>query len=275
MADDNMAKLEGILAQFEVNIAEANDLTILYDYEIVIIADDSGSMMAPSQPRPGSPTRWDELKDTLGLIVELGSCFDDSGIDIYFLNRPKLEGVKSAYDSQFVEAFQRPPSGTTPLTETLSRVVKEEQGEKPTLLFILTDGVPNGGPQQFCSALRNMVQKRSTSKTVKVQIMACTGDDAAVGYLDDLDRQLTELDCTDDYYTERDQVLRSGRAPKFTRGDWCMKAMLGPVSQKFDAWDEGRRQNVPARAGALGTGVPAYSPPAGRANQCVESCTLQ
>merc|ERR1711879_353872 len=80
--------------------------------------------------------------------------------------------------------------------------------------------------------------KESTNTTFKVQIMACTGNDDEVAYLDDLDRELHEVDCTDDYYTEKAQVIRAGLTDKFSRGDWCMKAMLGPVSRKFDQWDE-------------------------------------
>ena len=74
---DKMAKLEGILRQFEISIAKANDLAVLEDYDIVIIADDSGSMGSSSVPpdqrvlRKKGPTRWDELKQTLILMVQL------------------------------------------------------------------------------------------------------------------------------------------------------------------------------------------------------------
>merc|ERR1712151_1316435 len=89
----------------------------------------------------------------------------------------------------------------------------------------------------FCRALRHVV----SAAKVRIQIMACTPEDEEIEWLNDLDAELGELDVTDDYYAERAQVLRSGRASRFTRGDWCMKAMLGPVSRKFDQWDEGDR----------------------------------
>merc|ERR1719215_430535 len=91
-------------------------------------------------------TRWDELKETVSLMIDLGLCFDQSGIDVYFLNRPPVQRVKSISSKAFVDSFASPPRGSTPLTETLARVVRECGGEKPVLLFILTDGVPNGGP---------------------------------------------------------------------------------------------------------------------------------
>ncbi len=42
----------------------------------------------------------------------------------------------------------------------------------------------------------------------------------------------------DDYISEKAQVLKHGLAPKFSRGDWIMKAMIGPIMHKFDQWDE-------------------------------------
>lgn len=106
------------------------------------------------------------------------------------------------------------------------------------LLFIMTDGEPNGGTGPFCKEIERIIGKGAGGK-VKVQIMACTDDDEAVGWMNDLDGKFTEVDVTDDYYSERAEVSKAGRVQKFTRGDWVIKAMLGPVSAKFDAWDEG------------------------------------
>lgn len=249
-----MAKLSAVLARFEISIAEANELVILQDYEIVIIADDSGSMRsnaAPANMRKiggQNPTRWDELKATVSEMVELATCFDESGIDVFFLNRQPLLGVKSSTDPGFVASFQAPPTGSTPLTETLQRVAARTAGERPVLLFILTDGEPNGGKAPFAQAVRNVTSKASASK-VRIQVMACTAEDDEIGWLNDLDHELKELDVTDDYFSEKQEVLRAGLAPKFTRGDWAMKAMLGPVSRKFDAWDErlGKHHHAPAQ----------------------------
>mmetsp|Transcript_61689 Transcript_61689/g.156103 ORF Transcript_61689/g.156103 Transcript_61689/m.156103 type:complete len:288 (-) Transcript_61689:199-1062(-) len=243
-----MHKLQAVLDRFEISIAEANDLVVLEDYDIVVIADDSGSMQNAAQPShmrtSGAPikTRWDELKETISEIIEIASCFNPAGIDVHFLNRPTLPQVKHANDARFHAAFASQPSGRTPLTETLQRVAGQVCTERGVLLFILTDGEPNGGKRPFSRTLKSLV----SSMKLRIQIMACTGDDEEVEWLNDLDCELTELDVTDDYHTERAQVLRTGLAKRFTRGDWCMKAMLGPVSQKFDRWDEGGKRSVKA-----------------------------
>lgn len=240
----DLTRLQGVLDRFEVTIAEANELAVLEDYKIVVIADDSGSMALGATPAEQRvlglppPTRWGELKETLSLIIDMGSCFDASGLDIFFLNRPKLTNVRSSRDASFVNAFNNPPKGGTPLTECLKKVSVTCGGEKPVLLFILTDGEPNGGPARFRQALRELVTKVSTMHTFKVQIMACTSDDQAIGWLNSVDREFSQVDVTDDYYSERVEVQRAGRVLRFTRGDWCLKAMLGPISSKFDEMDE-------------------------------------
>merc|ERR1711963_355187 len=128
--------------------------------------------------------------------------------------------------------FQAEPTGTTSLTEVLMQFVREVGGERPVLLFILTDGEPDDGRRSFISELERIVTKKSTRHTFKVQIMACTGDTEAIGYLNEIDQKFESVDVTDDYYSEREQILKTGRTAVFTRGDWCMKAMLGPISTK-------------------------------------------
>jgi len=236
----SMSKLESVLQRFEITIAQANDLVVLSDYEIVVIADDSGSMLNAAVPPNmrvlGQPvrTRWDEMRETIAEVVEIASCFDETGIDIHFLNRGPITNIKSNQDESFKKAFEDGPKGRTPLTETLQRLNKSVQHERKVLLFIFTDGEPNDGKEPFKRAIREILSGRK----VRIQIMACTAEDDEIGWLNGLDAELAELDLTDDYYAEREQVLSLGLAPKFTRGDWCMKAMLGPVSRKFDQWDE-------------------------------------
>jgi len=167
-----------------------------------------------------------------------------------------LKEVQSARDPALLEAFSTRPSGSTPLTECLQGVARAVEGERPVLLFIMTDGEPNGGAGPFCQEVSRIVKKKSTSQTIKIQIMACTDDDEAVGWLNDLDGRFTEVDVTDDYYSERAEVLSARKTGKFTRGDWLIKAMLGPISSKFDAWDEaagkgGRGGNPPSKACTL------------------------
>eukprot|EP00435_Cladocopium_sp_Y103_P012493 s1200_g3.t1 len=218
----------------------------------VLILDDSGSMMNSSKPagqrslfEAGGATRWDELKESAALLIDLACCFDRSGVDIFFLNNGLIDGRLtsfvhwSAQDERLRSVFDANRLGRTPLTEAVQTVAQHCKGERPILLIIFTDGEPNGGVKKFEKELKRLVTKKSTDMTVKVQIMACTADQDAVGYLNDIDEKFSKVDVTDDYYSEQHEVVvKARKRPQFTRGDWLMKALLGPISHKFDDWDE-------------------------------------
>jgi len=235
-------RLEAVLDRFEITIAEADDIQVLQDYEMVVIADDSGSMNNAAEQshhrKMGEEkrTRWHELVDTVSEIVEIASCFDEDGIDIYFLNREPAIAVKHSNDVAFVQAFEKRPTGTTPLSERLQAVAKKcsEEEERPVIIFILTDGEPDGGEDKFRPVVRSVVDAGKTH----IQIMACTSEEEEIGWLNRLDLGDRKVDVCDDYYSERREVLSVGLRKRFTRGDWCIKAMIGPISEKFDKWDE-------------------------------------
>lgn len=104
--------------------------------------------------------------------------------------------------------------------------------------MIFTDGKPNHGAQKFADTLRDILKKKTTKLTFRCQILPCTGNDDEIAWLKPLDKELTELDVTDDYLTEKEEAEAKPNAAPFTRGDWCMKAMLGAVLAKYDQLDE-------------------------------------
>eukprot|EP00428_Durinskia_dybowskii_P027857 CAMPEP_0170238620 /NCGR_PEP_ID=MMETSP0116_2-20130129/19066_1 /TAXON_ID=400756 /ORGANISM="Durinskia baltica, Strain CSIRO CS-38" /LENGTH=278 /DNA_ID=CAMNT_0010489435 /DNA_START=25 /DNA_END=861 /DNA_ORIENTATION=+ len=254
-------RLSGILRRFDVTIAEASDLVILSDYEIAIIVDDSTSMKSSADPvsqrvlgqKPR--TRWDEVKATASLLIEIANCFDSSGVDVFFLNRRAALGVKSERDATIVKAFADPPNGPTPLSDCLEQVAARMVGERPVLLFILTDGEPDGGRQTVIGSIRKLLKSDACKRQLRIQIMACTPDESEIAWMNEVDHEFSEVDVTDDYHAEKLEVEQAGRAKRFTRGDWCMKALLGMVSSKFDGWDEKRRITNLAKCNPLDTCV--------------------
>jgi hypothetical protein len=242
--------MEDVLEQYEVSIVEAAKLCKLKEYDLIVIADDSGSMNTKDAGDKGDMSRWSELGATLKLIVSLGCCFDEDGIDIYFLNREKITQVKSADDERLIAALEKDPRGTTPLTKTLAHVVRDREdavkatpalAEKPVLLLLFTDGVPDGNPrgsangaQKFGETLRGVLQGNTTQLKFHCQLFACTGQEKDIAWARKLDDDLKELDMCDDYITEKRYMDKTEAYTKFTRGDWCMKAMLGAIDPTFD-----------------------------------------
>ena len=72
-----------------------------------------------------------------------------------------------------------------------------------------------------------------------VSIVACTDDEASVGYLNNLDKTCPGVDVCDDYLSERREILAAqGSRYPFSFGDYVVKTLLGPIDPSFDRLDE-------------------------------------
>jgi len=218
----------------------AEHLRKLRDFEIVIVCDDSGSMM--TQVDGTQRTRWDELCSIVKLIIEIGVIFDSNGVDIYFLNRDSFHNVK---DPKVVEQiFKMPPSGYTPLVPVLNRIFESSLSlrgrDKKLLVFVATDGVPtndNGDPN--LDELEHTMREKRRMETTYVSFLLCTDDQACVASFNEWDRTMLNVDVTDDFDTERKKIRRyRGHDYQFSRGDYVVKALVGAIDPEIDALDE-------------------------------------
>lgn len=224
--------VQQILQKHHVSLAKPKEFLVLQQYDIVLLLDDSGSMANKS----GSTTRWGELLHTCAQIVDLACCLDEDGIDVYLLNGGKIPNVLSSQDTRLQAAFKKGPSGRTPLTETLATALQDHHGEKPLLIIICSDGVPNGGVRRLAALIEKSIS--NSAGKIRYQLMACTDNDADVAWMDELDDKHNEVDATDDFLTERAQVLKAGYFKNFERGDWVAKALLGAVTKKWNCLDD-------------------------------------
>ena len=70
--------------------------------------------------------------------------------------------------------------------------------------------------------------------------MACTDDEQCMAYLNQADSAIPRLDVTDDFISERQDIVRAqGAGFHFTFGDYIVKSMLGPIDPYFDSLDSG------------------------------------
>jgi hypothetical protein len=201
------------------------DLQTLKDFDIVMICDDSGSMAYLAGP---GKTRWEELKEVVKTVVEIACCLDDDGIELIFLNRPGMKNVSSA--KQVKSLFKAGPSGGTPLTEAVNKAFAA-LADKPLLVLLATDGVPNN-----LASFTEALAKRDSSR-IFVSILACSDNDSEIGYLNQLDDEIPNLDVLDDYISERNEVHKVKGAVDYTFGDHCARMLLGPVFPKYDNLD--------------------------------------
>ena len=254
-----MGRLQALAAQFEIRDDWVRRLRRLEGYTVVLVCDDSGSMATAVDPPPGAnpyaprATRWDELRNTAGMLCELAAtCSSTAAVDVYFLNRPPMKAATGSAQLQAAFNFA-PPQGFTPLARVFRQVLAEHAAaltERKLLVIIATDGRPttdagNDDVPGFVQALRSM------PRTCFVQIMACTDDENDVAYLNEVDDTVERVDVTDDYRSEKKEVLAAqGPGFRFSYGDYVVKALLGPIDADFDALDEKRRA-APAGAGGL------------------------
>ena len=66
--------------------------------------------------------------------------------------------------------------------------------------------------------------------------------------MNDMDSTVPRLDVSDDYQSERMQI-RSVQGPTFafSRGDWVVKTLLGPMNTYYDQLDEPVSTSTPRK----------------------------
>ncbi|KAJ3296411.1 hypothetical protein HK104_001640 [Borealophlyctis nickersoniae] len=248
----DLDRFRDLVQRNEISYKMAGKLRILEGFDIVVIVDDSGSMSTPcTQPTrdPFAPkiTRWDELKQAVKIIVEIGSTLDSDGVDLYFLNRPNLRNVR--HPDQIDQSFFDPPRGYTPIARTLRQVLTDKRhvltsdGSKKLLIIIATDGEPTDdvGNVNKQDLRRVLDYERRPIDSIHVTFVACTDDQNTMRYLNDWDKNVRHLDVVDDYFSERAEVLKAqGPGFPFSRGDWVCKILLGSIDPEVDALDERR-----------------------------------
>jgi hypothetical protein len=238
-------KFKKVVNKYEIHDIFANKLRRLEGYEICLICDDSGSMNTPLEDGTINPfgtkaSRWDELKQTVGIIAEISTILDKDGIDVYFLNRPSLHNVTN--HDNLTKTFNNPPSGFTPITNTLRQVIKDKKQiiqEKKLLIIIATDGEPtNDQGEVDTKELKNVLKKDRNSR-IHVSFLACTDDDETMKYLNKWDNELVNLDVVDDFKSEKAQIKEvQGESFRFSFGDYICKILLGSIDKEIDNLDE-------------------------------------
>ncbi|CAF1271520.1 unnamed protein product [Adineta ricciae] len=241
LADD---RLQDVILRNEIRKDFAKRLHKLKNYEIILLCDDSGSMNTTVDG--SNRTRWDELRDFAKIILNVGTIFDSSGVDIYFLNRESILNVKDP--DKVNEVFSKPPYGYTPLVPALRKIfqlpITRLNNDKKVLVFVATDGAPtNDDGEPNVDELKHLMNIERRIDTTFVSFLICTDDPTCVGYLRDWDKMMTNVDVTDDYKTERENIekLQEGNFT-FTKGDYIVKALVGAIDKQIDDLNEKRVQ---------------------------------
>ena len=229
--------------QNELDLPEfiVKDLLSVSGNDIVVIADDSGSMNAVSDFKTHT-TRWDELRKTLTSLAKMLLVVDHSdGFNVSFLNGQRGDGGAwhTIHRPEDVNALFRSfyPGGKTPLLSRIRPVLSGEWhpkghgGETEVLLIIMTDGEPSDCTFE---QLRDAV--RAKKGNCYVSFLMCTDEDDIVAkYNKYLDR-IPGVDITDDYLSEKGEAERHGKNLGYFK--WLAKMVLGGKLPQYDKLDE-------------------------------------
>jgi len=212
--------------------------SVISNCEIVLLCDDSGSMASTiAEAGTGKQTtRWMELKRLVAVIIDYVTSINEAGLDLYFLNRGVVRGVKSVSGLQ--EVFSKDPGGGTPLIGALDTIYRDKQGgitkERQLLVVAVTDGEPSdGSTDALCNAIRRKPQGCHLS------FAECTDRPEDMDYLDELDRSIPNFDNTDDYREELIKVKkRMGANFKFDFNDYVTKILLATFYKQYWLLDQ-------------------------------------
>ena len=218
-------------------------LTELGQRQVVIIADDSGSMTTVESIKDGKQhTRWNDLIEMMTLVMRGSAVFNPAGIDVHFLNRGSI--VNMTTPEQFVQygptggiidytAPPRPEQGT-PLVTKLSHVMERYRAyDKPILLIVATDGQPSEGDEAFSALMRTRESDPVLREKFAISFLMCTNDHKVVDFYDEMKdkKGYHGIEVTEAYEAERKEIEEEYKKGigSFSRGDHVVKMLLGPV----------------------------------------------
>lgn len=223
------------------------DLAILGLYDIIIFADDSGSM-ALREPKEDNMSRFDLMKNVIGTIGFWSTLMDPDGIVVRFFNS-NVEANGIAVSSDVIKFFDSTkPNGGTPLGKNLKSkifetiilpVAQTNQLARPVLIITVTDGVPDSQSDvtnTICQIKNYFSGTKYGPNGASFSFAQIGSDLGATEYLDslDMDPQVGNIiDCTSEFSIEQKQCGEG-----FTEAVWVIKLMIGSIDPAYDLADE-------------------------------------
>lgn len=234
----------GLAARWQMPVEMALELVPLALYDIVVYADDSGSMRFAE-----NGTRIDDLKEILAKVAEVATLFDDDGILIRFMNSNAVgNGVKTASEANNLVAGLS-FDGLTPLGSALdTKVIRPmffnnlNSLQKPILVISITDGEPSEDPsiikRVITEANNAAARSRYGSGAIAFEFAQVGRNQKAQAFLASLDNDPRVghiIDATSYYELEAEEFKRKGL--NLTPSLWLIKLMVGAIDPDKDRRD--------------------------------------
>jgi len=223
-------------------------LSILRNYDTVLVVDDSGSM--------SDFGRWDEACEALAQFVGLATQYDSDGVDICFLNSTIRRNVKHVEEVNSLFTQVQPTAGTY-IGERLDQLTRDYFDElkahkeekkpsgfkklfgghssdkrkrpvKPVNYIVITDGQPSDDPGEVIKKVAAKLDKKDyPASQLGIQFLQIGNDAEATAYLQELDDDLSKCGCRDIVDTT---PYTGGRLT----AELIAKVLLGGVNRRVD-----------------------------------------
>jgi len=241
----SQSDLDALAAKMKFPSVElAIELAAIALYDVVILADDSGSMLMDKE-------RVEDLQFIISQAVEIATKFDADGISLRtFKDTVRADNVKTVADVDKSVAKMR-FNGSTPIGPAIRSHVLEPmlfkpaaRGslKKPVLVLVVTDGAPdNKGDvvNAVASVGRTLGSTKYGTKAVAFQFAQVGRDRDAQAWLGEIDADPEIggiIDATS--YFEHEQEEYSRKGVDLTPYLWILKLMMGAIDPKYDSEDE-------------------------------------
>ncbi|WWD22551.1 hypothetical protein CI109_107044 [Kwoniella shandongensis] len=241
--------LAKIAEEWKMPLEIASDLVKLSLFDVVLLVDDSGSMLFEENGE-----RIDDLKLILSRVAYATSLFDQDGIQVRFLNN-RLEGNNITTEQQALQLVQQVKfSGLTPLGTSLYQKIlqplvlgpaMQNRLQKPVLAIIITDGTPAGEPKDevfkvIMKTDQDLKRSRYGPDAVSYQFAQVGTDMKSMKFLEELDNHPVIgnlVDCTSNFEAEQAEMMRKSGI-ELDPNMWLLKLLMGPIDSSYDTKDE-------------------------------------
>ncbi|KAF8058948.1 hypothetical protein HT031_005516 [Scenedesmus sp. PABB004] len=260
---DARVDFRALAARWRMPVELALDLSALALYDVVVFADDSGSMESDGGERIA------DLKLILGKVAEVATLFDDDGIALRFINsNAQGDGLRDAAAAAALLDRLEYRWDTKIAANMEAKVLRpftyDVAMAKPLLVITITDGEPSDNPRDAIVgtilAARRRLEPRYGPGAVAFAFAQVGKDRDAQAFLAALDAHPVVggmIDCTS--YFELEAAEYAAKGVVLSPEMWLVKLMLGAVDPSYDEQDE-----APAAAGqhhaAPAGGAPGWPP---------------
>lgn len=274
MLDD----IGALFTRLEIPLGLAGHLMGLKDFVMHFKIDDSGSMASTSnlissdlskytRQRVFSQsvvyvTRWIEVEDRLHLLMDLLAYVPIHQLVLTFLNNRFVyntshlgktpEQFRIELHSQLTFMFtQYRPGGSTPLFQNLQHMFTDAlRSGLPTMHYILTDGVPDGGAQAIRQIENLLLNGRGTNIHLNpVTFLSCSNNARDIEWMHESEEIAPFVASLHDFRDEQLEVYNDqGPMFPYSRGLWLLANLAAARDPNgLDAMD----MHVPLSKGVM------------------------